>query len=94
METSEEEKFAIIEKVKNFLKTPPEDFPRIVDVIEVDGVRINFEHGWGLIRASNTTPVLVTRFESTDETLAKAYEDHVNTLIQQAKHQLEYPDDH
>ena len=94
VETTEEEKFSIIEKVKELLKSPPEDFPRIVDVIEVDGVRINFEHGWGLVRASNTTPVLVTRFESTDEALAKKYEEQVNTLIQQAKHQLEHPDDH
>ncbi len=94
VETTEEEKFAIIEKVKELLKSSPEDFPRMVDVIEVDGIRINFEHGWGLVRASNTTPVLVTRFESTDEALAKKYEEQVNALIQQAKHQLEHPDDH
>ncbi len=94
VETTEEEKFAIIEKVKELLKTPPEDFPAIMDIIEVDGVRINFAHGWGLVRASNTTPVLVTRFESTDEKIAKEYEDHVNILIQQAKLQLEHSDDH
>ena len=51
----------------------------------LDGVRINFEKGWGLVRASNTTPVLVTRFESTDEALAKLYEDKVNSLILEAK---------
>ena len=94
VETTEDEKFAIIEKVKELLQSPPEDFPSITNIIEVDGVRINFEHGWGLVRASNTTPVLVTRFESTDRKMAKEYEDQVNTLIQQAKQQLEHPDDH
>ena len=85
VETTDEEKFAIIDKVKELLKTPPADFPKILDIIDVDGVRINFEKGWGLIRASNTTPVLVTRFESTDEALAKEYELKVNALIMQAK---------
>jgi phosphomannomutase/phosphoglucomutase len=36
------------------------------EIIDVDGVRVKFEDGWGLIRASNTQPVLVTRFESVD----------------------------
>jgi phosphomannomutase/phosphoglucomutase len=85
VETTEEEKFAIIDKVKELLQNPPEDFPKILNIIDVDGVRINFEKGWGLVRASNTTPVLVTRFESTDESLAKEYELKVNALIMQAK---------
>jgi phosphomannomutase/phosphoglucomutase len=85
VETTEEEKFAIIDKVKELLVDPPEDFPKILNIIDVDGVRINFEKGWGLVRASNTTPVLVTRFESTDEALAKEYESKVNALIETAK---------
>ncbi len=85
VETTEEEKFAIIDKIKELLVEPPEDFPKILNIIDVDGVRINFEKGWGLVRASNTTPVLVTRFESTDEVLAKEYESKVNILIAQAK---------
>jgi phosphomannomutase/phosphoglucomutase len=85
VETTEEEKFLIIAKVKELLENPPADFPKIVNIIDVDGVRINFEKGWGLVRASNTTPVLVTRFESTDEALAKEYESRVNALIEDAK---------
>ncbi|MCB4760279.1 MAG: phosphomannomutase/phosphoglucomutase, partial [Sulfurovum sp.] len=54
----------------------------------VDGLRINFEYGWGLVRASNTTPVLVTRFESTDNILVKEYEKKVNALIDTAKNIL------
>jgi phosphomannomutase/phosphoglucomutase len=89
VETTEEQKFLIIDKVKELLQNPPADFPKIMNIIDVDGVRINFEKGWGLVRASNTTPVLVTRFESTDEALAKEYEDKVNALIETAKSLVE-----
>jgi phosphomannomutase/phosphoglucomutase len=34
------------------------------EIIDVDGVRVRFPHGWGLLRASNTQPVLVMRFEA------------------------------
>ena len=37
------------------------------DVIEIDGVRVKFPGGWGLVRASNTQPALVMRFEASDE---------------------------
>jgi len=41
-----------------------ESFREHYDIIDIDGVRINFENGWALIRASNTQPVLVLRFEA------------------------------
>ncbi len=88
VETTEAQKFKIIDRVKELLQNPPADFPAIKDMIDVDGVRINFEKGWGLVRASNTTPVLVTRFESTDAQEAKHYEDAVNSLIMMAKESL------
>ena len=88
VETTEEEKFPLIDKLKVLLENPPADFPKITDIIDVDGVRVIFENGWGLVRASNTTPVLVTRFESTDATIAKEYEDKLNALIQTAKAEL------
>ena len=85
VKTTEEEKFKIIDEVKELLQNPPADFPNIKNIIDVDGVRINFENGWGLVRASNTTPVLVTRFESTNEDEALHYENAINNLILQAK---------
>jgi phosphomannomutase/phosphoglucomutase len=85
VETTEEQKFKIIDQVKILLENPSESFPPIHNIIDVDGVRINFEKGWGLVRASNTTPVLVTRFESTDKDLAKHYENEVNQLIADAQ---------
>lgn len=86
--TTESEKFKIIDKIKELLQTPPADFPKIKEIIDVDGVRITFENGWGLVRASNTTPVLVTRFESTSQEDAKLYERKINALITQAKELL------
>ena len=83
--TSEEEKFVLMNKIKELLQNPQDDFPKIIDIIDVDGVRVIFEDGWGLVRASNTTPVLVTRFESTIEEKAKEYEEKLNDLILKAK---------
>ncbi|MEA2098847.1 MAG: phosphomannomutase/phosphoglucomutase [Campylobacterota bacterium] len=88
VKTTESEKFKIIDKVKELLQNPPNSFPTIKNIIDVDGVRINFENGWGLVRASNTTPVLVTRFESTSKTEVKIYEDAINNLIEDAKNSL------
>jgi len=50
-------KFKVVERAQEFFK---KDY----DVIDVDGVRIVFPDGWGLLRASNTQPVLVLRFEA------------------------------
>ncbi len=88
VETTETEKFPLVEKIKELLHRPPEDFPKIRNIITVDGVRVVFEDGWGLVRASNTTPILVTRFESTDKTHAKLYERKMNELIETAKRTL------
>ena len=88
VKTTEAEKFKIIDAVKVLLQNPPASFPTIRNIIDVDGVRINFENGWGLVRASNTTPVLVTRFESTSENTAKLYEKAINDLIIEAKNSL------
>ena len=45
-----------------------EFFKNQYDVIDIDGVRINFDNGWALIRASNTQPALVLRFEAETQT--------------------------
>ena len=88
VKTTEDQKFLIIDRVKELLVNPPADFPAIKSIIDVDGVRINFEKGWGLVRASNTTPVLVTRFEATKESEAKRYKEALNNLIEKAKSSL------
>jgi phosphomannomutase/phosphoglucomutase len=53
----DERKFSIVEMVK-------ESFRREYPIVDVDGVRVLFLDGWGLVRASNTQPALVLRFEA------------------------------
>jgi len=81
IDTTEELKFKIIEDLKKKLLNPPKDFPLIKEIISVDGVRVVFENGWGLVRASNTTPKLVTRFEAVDEKTALEYQARLLHLI-------------
>ena len=57
----DEEKFNIVRKAQKLFKF---DY----DTVDIDGVRIQFPDGWALIRASNTQPALVLRFEATSQT--------------------------
>lgn len=83
--TTEEDKFLIIEKLQEILQNPPADFPKIIDIISIDGIRVIFEDGWGLVRASNTTPVLVSRFEAKSEASAQKYKKSLLDLIEKVK---------
>ncbi len=80
---TEDTKFKIIEDLKISLLNPPADFPKIKDIITIDGIRVIFENGWGLVRASNTTPKLVTRFEANTKENAKIYENVLLKLFKQ-----------
>jgi phosphomannomutase/phosphoglucomutase len=55
------------EKKFDVVRALTEEFMRAHEVVDVDGARVLFEHGWGLVRASNTQPVLVLRFEADNE---------------------------
>jgi phosphomannomutase/phosphoglucomutase len=57
VECPDDKKFIIADKATEY-------FRQHYDVIDVDGVRMQFPEGWGLIRASNTQPALVLRFEA------------------------------
>jgi len=60
LDCPDEKKFDVVQALT-------EEFKRTHEVVDVDGARVLFEHGWGLVRASNTQPVLVLRFEADDE---------------------------
>ncbi|RLD16625.1 MAG: phosphomannomutase [Caldiserica bacterium] len=60
IECKDEVKFKIVEELT-------EHFKRKTEVIDIDGARIIYPDGWGLVRASNTQPVLVLRFEANTE---------------------------
>jgi phosphomannomutase/phosphoglucomutase len=80
IKTTEEKKFAIIENLKNYLNENKQKL-EIVDIVDVDGVRVIFQDGWGLVRASNTTPVLVTRFESKSEESLKNIQTKLTEIL-------------
>lgn len=66
VETVEEKKFELVKRCTELLRQ------KGLSLIEVDGVRVTWPDGWGLIRASNTTPILVVRYEAkTRERLAE-----------------------
>jgi phosphomannomutase/phosphoglucomutase len=69
-------KFQVVEEAKNY-------FRRLFDIIEIDGVRIPLEDGWGLIRASNTQPVLVLRFEAASEEGLAAAKQSIEAVLRQ-----------
>jgi len=72
----DEIKFAVVEKAKEILA-------KRYDVNTIDGVRATFDGGWGLLRASNTQPVLVMRFEaSSHEKLQRISADFQETLAE------------
>jgi phosphomannomutase/phosphoglucomutase len=74
----DENKFEVVEHVaRHFHKTHK--------VVDVDGVRVLFDQGWGLVRASNTQPVLVLRFEAATEELLRQYRQEVEQVLGQAK---------
>jgi phosphomannomutase/phosphoglucomutase len=56
-------------------------FRKKYDVIDIDGARIVFDDGWGLVRASNTQPALVLRFEALSESRLAEIQNLVETTI-------------
>ncbi|PJA78304.1 MAG: phosphomannomutase [Nitrospirae bacterium CG_4_9_14_3_um_filter_51_5] len=70
VDCSDDQKFLLVETVRERLKhvANTQDLKTSVlpirDIITIDGIRVRFDEGWGLIRASNTQPALVLRFEA------------------------------
>ena len=60
-------------------------FKRKRKTVDIDGVRVIFPEGWGLLRASNTQPVLVMRFEAASEHLLKQYQAEVEQVLEEAR---------
>lgn len=77
----DEVKFHVVERVAAHFK-------KIREVIDVDGVRVLFPQGWGLVRASNTQPVLVLRFEAASEELVRQYRREIEQALEEAKEKV------
>ena len=80
---NEEEKFKL---VKEFQKAVEKGALKgVKSLCEIDGARIDFGYGWALLRASNTSPYLITRFEATSLEQAKELENMVFALFDEIK---------
>lgn len=85
VKTAEGENFSFMEKlIKNA------EFPG-AQKIDIDGLRLEFEDGWALVRASNTTPSLVLRFEANDAAALARIQEIVRTQIHAIKPGMELP---
>ena len=81
VECPDDKKFALVEKVT-------EHFRRQYEVIDIDGVRVLFPDGWGLVRASNTQPALVLRFEALSENRLSEIKDLIETALEDIKQSM------
>lgn len=68
-------KFTLVEKVKTAFKS------KGYETFDLDGVRVKFNGGWGLVRASNTQPTLVMRFEANSQNGLQRIEDEVREVL-------------
>ena len=69
------------EKKFDVVQQAAKDFAKRYPVSTLDGVRVTFPEGWGLLRASNTQPVLVMRFEATSPASRDAYRGEVESWL-------------
>ena len=75
VKTTDEKKFEIVEKVKEYC------IEKNYKILAIDGVRVTFDNGWALVRASNTGPNLTIRFEAKDnETLERIQEEFMSLV--------------
>ena len=80
----DEFKFEVVRRVRDRLAKDHE-------VSDVDGVRVKFADGWGLVRASNTQPALVLRFEASSEALRDAHRAAVEKVVHEVRAEVEHP---
>lgn len=81
MDCPDRKKFNVVEKVTDY-------FRERYRVIDIDGVRVLFDGGWGLVRASNTQPALVLRFEAMTEEKLSEYRNLVEKVVDDVQQQL------
>ncbi len=83
VDTTEEAKFKIVAHIV-------EHFKREYEVIDIDGARVKFpDGGWALVRASNTQPSLVVRFEADSEAHLQEIKDIVEPVIAETRKKFE-----
>ncbi|MGY3728799.1 MULTISPECIES: phosphomannomutase/phosphoglucomutase [Cobetia] len=86
VEVTDETKFAIVERLAS-----EGDFGDDGVKTTLDGIRVDYADGWGLCRASNTTPVLVLRFEGKSEAALERIKDSFRSALKQAEPSITAP---
>ncbi len=74
---TEENKFAIVDAI---LARCKDEFTQ-AKIVDIDGVRVEFDDGWALVRASNTTPCLVLRFEADTQEAMDSVQSRFMTVV-------------
>ncbi|GJL51362.1 MAG: phosphomannomutase [Nitrospirales bacterium] len=94
VECSDEQKFqlvdAVIERIQHLAKAPHPDDPSLTiqKILTIDGIRVTFDEGWGLIRASNTQPALVLRFEASTPQHLQRMRTFLEAVLKDCQHSL------
>ena len=86
LQCAEGEHFALIQTLQSQAK-----FAGAVNVIDIDGLRVEYADGFGLMRASNTTPVIVLRFEADNDLAIKRIQDQFRAVLLAAKPDARLP---
>jgi phosphomannomutase/phosphoglucomutase len=86
LKLAEGENYTLMEKLKSTAK-----FERAQEVITIDGMRVEYEEGFGLARPSNTTPIIVLRFEAETEAGIKRIQDDFRKAILAVKPEAKLP---
>lgn len=84
VDCQEEKKFALVEATKKKLASGHK-------ITDIDGVRADFGDGWGLVRASNTQPVLVLRFEAVSDSRLNEIRQVVEGALHESARQIGHP---
>ncbi len=85
IDVTDESKFSIIDALHDA------QWGDDAKLTSIDGVRVDYPHGWGLVRASNTTPVLVLRFEAESETELQRIKDVFHAQLKRVAPDLPLP---
>ncbi|KMN04055.1 phosphoglucomutase [Pseudomonas helleri] len=85
IDVTDESKFSIIEALHDA------QWGEAAELTSIDGVRVDYPQGWGLVRASNTTPVLVLRFEADTEAELQRIKDVFHAQLKRVAPDLQLP---
>jgi len=86
LKCAEGENFTLIDKLQKDAK-----FPGAENIITIDGLRVEYPDGFGLMRSSNTTPVIVLRFEANDETAIQRIQQTFRAALLKVKPDAQLP---